>query len=208
MGHDHVPDVDYVLTTRELAQLMRTFGVDLKAMTAETPDTPFGERSTAGKLFGATGGVMEAAIRSAYFLLTGTELTEPIVPAVRGLKGVKEAFVEINGLTVGVAVASGLGNARTLLEQIKAGRKDLHFIEIMTCPGGCINGGGQPLGADLDAVRARMQALYKIDKQEPLRVSHKNQQVQRLYNEFLGKPLGEKSHHLLHTHYHDRSDMK
>ncbi|MEI7835762.1 MAG: NADH-dependent [FeFe] hydrogenase, group A6, partial [Planctomycetota bacterium] len=189
MGHDHVPDVDYVLTTRELAQLMRTFGVDLKAMTAETPDTPFGERSTAGKLFGATGGVMEAAIRSAYFLLTGTELTEPIVPAVRGLKGVKEAFVEINGLTVGVAVASGLGNARTLIEQIKAGRKDLHFIEIMTCPGGCINGGGQPLGADLDAVRARMQALYKIDKQEPLRVSHKNQQVQRLYNEFLGKPL-------------------
>jgi NADH-quinone oxidoreductase subunit G/NADP-reducing hydrogenase subunit HndD len=208
MGHEHIPDVDYVLTTRELAQLMRTFSVDLKAMHTETPDTPFGERSAAGKLFGATGGVMEAAIRSAYFLLTGKELTDPIVPAVRGLKGVKEGFVEINGITVGVAVASGLGNARKLLEQIKAGRKDLHFIEIMTCPGGCISGGGQPLRADLDAVRARMQALYKIDKQEPLRVSHKNQQVQRLYNEFLGQPLGEKSHHLLHTHYHDRSDKK
>jgi iron-only hydrogenase group A len=207
MGAGGVADVDYVLTTRELGQLLRTFGVDLKAMPAEAPDTPFGQRSTAGKLFGATGGVMEAALRSAHFLLTGKELADPIITAVRGLKGVKEAQIPIDGLTVGAAVVSGLGNARQLLEQIKAGRRDLHFIEVMTCPGGCISGGGQPMDADLEAVRARMQALYKIDKQEPLRVSHRNPQIQRIYEEFLGAPLGEKSHHLLHTHYSDRSDL-
>ena len=107
-------------------------------------------------------------------------------------------------LEVGAAVVSGLGNARKLLDQIRAGRKDLHFIEVMTCPGGCINGGGQPIGADMNAARARMQALYKIDQNEKLRLSHKNPYVAKLYEQFLGKPLGEKSHHLLHTHYSSR----
>jgi iron only hydrogenase large subunit-like protein len=120
---------------------------------------------------------------------------------VRGLKGIKEARVKVGGLDLGVAVASGLGNARRLLEEIKAGRRDLHFVEVMTCPGGCIAGGGQPLAADVEAVRARMQALYNIDRDEPLRTSHANKAVKRLYEEFLGKPLGEKSHELLHTHY-------
>jgi iron only hydrogenase large subunit-like protein len=147
---------------------------------------------------------MEAAVRTAYFLLTGQELAKPEIQPLRGLKGAKELRTKIGELEVGAAVVSGLGNARKLLEEIKAGRKDLHFIEVMTCPGGCINGGGQPIGADPNAARARMQALYKIDLNEKIRVSHKNPYVTRLYDEFLGKPLGEKSHHLLHTHYNSR----
>jgi len=201
MAPGHVPDVDYVLTTRELGQMLRMFGTDLAAMEPEAADSPFGERSTAGKIFGASGGVMEAAIRTAHYLLTGTELENLKVQAVRGLKDVKEAKVRIGDLEVAVAVVSGLGNARMLLDQLRAGRKDLHFIEVMTCPGGCINGGGQPVGADPGALRARMRALYTIDRDEPLRVSHGNPWIQRLYKEFLGKPLGEKSHRLLHTRY-------
>jgi iron-only hydrogenase group A len=196
-----VPDVDAVLTTRELARMIRMFGLDVHSLTADSADTPFGSRSTAGKLFGAGGGVMEAAIRSAHFLLTGEEMTNLKIQSLRGLAGVKEARVEIAGLDIGVAAVSGLGNARRLLDQIKAGRKDLHFIEVMTCPGGCIAGGGQPLGADADAIRKRMQALYNIDRDETVRVSHKNADVQRLYMEFLDKPLSHKSHELLHTHY-------
>jgi iron-only hydrogenase group A len=204
MGNDGVADIDAVLTTRELARLIRMRGLGLNEMPAETADTPFGERTTAGKLFGATGGVMEAAIRSAYFLITGKEMGDLNVQAVRGLDGVKEARVSIDGLEVGVAVASGLGNAAKLLDQIRAGRNDLHFIEVMTCPGGCIAGGGQPIGGNVGAVRARMQSLYSIDANEPVRTSHHNESVQRLYKEFLGEPLGEKSHHLLHTHYAPR----
>jgi iron-only hydrogenase group A len=204
MGREYVADVDYVLTTRELGELIRMFGIDMEAIEPEAADTPFGERTTAGKIFGASGGVMEAAVRSAHYLLTGKELADLKIQPLRGLKGVKELRAKIGDLEVGAAVVSGLGNARALLDEIKAGRKDLHFIEIMTCPGGCINGGGQPLHADLDAVRARMQALYNIDRDEAVRVSHKNKSVLRLYDEFLGKPLGEKSHHLLHTHYRRR----
>ncbi|HPQ68597.1 MAG TPA: NADH-dependent [FeFe] hydrogenase, group A6 [bacterium] len=204
MGRGGVPDIDAVLTTRELAQMIRMRGVDIHALEPEDADTPFGERSSAGKLFGATGGVMEAAIRSAYYLITGEELEHLKVTAVRGLKGVKEAKVKIGDLEVGVAVVSGLMNARELIEQIKAGRNDLHFIEVMCCPGGCISGGGQPVGVSVDAVQARMRALYQIDRDEDLRVSHKNKWVQRLYEEFLGEPLGHKSHELLHTKYNKR----
>ncbi len=204
MAPGHIPDVDYVLTTRELGQLLRMFGVDLAAVEPEAADTPFGERSSAGKIFGASGGVMEAAVRSAYFLITGKEYPELKIQPVRGLQGCKEVRLNIDGLDVGAAVVSGLGQARKLLDQLKAGRKDLHFIEVMTCPGGCINGGGQPLKADMEAVKSRMQALYKIDREEQLRVSHRNKWVLRLYEEFLGKPLGETSHRLLHTHYAKR----
>ena len=204
MGHDGVQDVDAVLTTRELARIIRLRGLDLDSIAPEPADTPFGERSTAGKLFGATGGVMEAALRTAHYLLTGTELKKLDIKAMRGLDGVKEAHINVDGLEIGVAVASGLGNAAKLLAEIRAGRKDLHFIEIMTCPGGCIAGGGQPFSTDLEAVGSRMNALYKIDHNETVRTSHTNKSVQRLYQEYLGKPLGEKSHHLLHTHYHNR----
>ncbi len=207
MAPNHVPDVDYVLTTRELGELIRRFGLDLMALESETADTPFGERTTAGKIFGASGGVMEAAVRTAHFLLTGKELENLEIRPLRGAKGIKELRAKIGDLEVGAAVVSGLGNARQLLEQLKAGRKDLHFIEVMTCPGGCINGGGQPLGADPEAAKARMQALYKIDRSEAVRVSHKNTEVKRLYDDFLGRPLGEKSHKLLHTHYAKRETV-
>ena len=204
MGHEYTPDVDYVLTTRELGQFLRMYGIDLEAIEPEAADTPFGERSSAGKIFGASGGVMEAAVRTAHYLITGQEMQDLKIQALRGIKGSKELHARIGDLEIGAAVVSGLGNARKLLDEIRGGRKDIHFIEVMTCPGGCINGGGQPLGADLEAVKSRMQALYQIDRDAPLRVSHQNAWVQRLYREFLGEPLGERSHHLLHTRYHKR----
>ncbi len=204
MARNGVPDVDAVLTTRELARMMRLQGVVPSGLTSTPADTPFGQRSTAGKLFGTTGGVMEAAVRTAHYMLTGSELGHLEVKAVRGLDGVKEARVMIDGLEVGVAVASGLGNARRLLDEIRAGRDDLHFVEVMTCPGGCINGGGQPLGADLDAIRARMRALYQIDRRETVRTSHSNPAVRRLYDEF----LTERRHNLLHTRYAAREVVK
>ena len=203
MAPNHVPDVDYVLTTREAAQLLRMFGVDLLAMTrgGRHPSASARRRARSSAL---SGSVMEAAVRTAHFLLTGKELDRLDMQPLRGMKGAKEIRAKIGDLEVGAAVVSGLGNARKLLEEIRAGRKDLHFIEFMTCPGGCINGGGQPIGSDPDAARARMQALYRIDQVESLRVSHKNTQVARLYEEYLGKPLGKKSHQLLHTHYNAR----
>jgi iron only hydrogenase large subunit-like protein len=201
---DGVPDVDAVITTRELARIIKMRGLHLETMIPEGADTAFGERSSAGKLFGATGGVMEAAVRTAHFLATGTELDDLKIKAARGFEGIKEAHVMVGNIEVGVAVVNTLGNARKLVEEIRGGRKDLHFIEIMSCPGGCIGGGGQPIGADIEAVRARMKALYVIDRDEPVRVSHKNRQVKRLYDEYLGKPLGEKSHKLLHTSYTER----
>jgi len=204
MGRNDIPDVDAVLTTRELGQLIRMHGLDVNALQPEQADTPFGERTTAGKIFGATGGVMEAAIRTAYHLITGKVLEDLNVTPVRGLDGIKEARLNINGLDVGVAVTSSLGNARKLLDQVRAGRKDLHFIEIMTCPGGCVAGGGQPIGTNIEKIKARSQALYTIDSTEKVRMSHENESIQRLYREFLGEPLSHKSHELLHTHYHKR----
>ncbi len=204
MARNGMPDIDAVLTTRELARMIRTFGIDPTTLTPEHADRPFGERSTAGKLFGGSGGVMEAAVRTAHKMVTGEEMVSLRVQPVRGLDGVKEARVKIGDLELGVAVVSGLANARRLMEQIRGGRDDLHFIEVMTCPGGCIGGGGQPLATDREALKSRIQALYQIDQIEPVRESHRNRDVQRLYSEFLGEPLGEKSHELLHTHYCSR----
>ena len=204
LSHDGMPDVDAILTTRELARIIRMRGIDLQRLEPETPDDPFGERSTAGKLFGATGGVMEAAIRTAHFLLTGRELDELKVQAARGLEGVKEVSLHLDGMELNAAVVSGLGHARQLLEEVRAGKRNLQFIEVMTCPGGCINGGGQTIGTAPEAVRARMQMLYTIDRDGRRRTAHGNTAVQRLYEEFLGEPLSETSHHLLHTHYGPR----
>ena len=205
MLHDGMADVDAVLTTRELARIIRMRHLDFHALKPDAADMPFGERSTAGKLFGATGGVMEAALRTAHYLLTGMELENLKIDAVRGLKGQKEARVKVGDLDIGVAVVSGLQNARRLLDEIRAGKRDVHFVEVMTCPGGCINGGGQPFSTDTEAVKARMQALYAIDRDEPVRTSHNNLGVKRLYEEFLGEPLSETSHRLLHTHYIERN---
>jgi iron-only hydrogenase group A len=204
MARNGVADIDAVLTTRELIQLLHMHGLHLGEIPAESPDTPFGQRTTAGKLFGATGGVMEAAIRTAYWMVTNRELETLTVEAVRGTEGVKQASVDVDGLTFNVAVASGLGNACRVLDEIRSGRNDLHFIEVMTCPGGCVAGGGQPGHADLDAVRKRMQGLYALDRQESVRTSHRNAAVRQLYDEFLGQPLGHTSHQLLHTHYAPR----
>jgi NADH-quinone oxidoreductase subunit G/NADP-reducing hydrogenase subunit HndD len=204
MAKEHVYDVDYVLTTRELAQLLGIRGLNLSVLEPEDADTPFGERSSAGKIFGASGGVMEAAVRTAHYALTGKELSDLKIQPLRGLQGVKELRAKIGDLEIGAAVVSGLGQARKLLEEVRGGRRDLHFIEVMSCPGGCINGGGQPLGTDMQAVAARMKALYRIDAEGTLRTSHSNPWVKRLYEEFLGAPLSERSHHLLHTHYHHR----
>jgi NADH-quinone oxidoreductase subunit G/NADP-reducing hydrogenase subunit HndD len=207
MGRGGLADIDAVLTTRELARVIRMRGLDLADLPPSETDTPFGERSGAGKIFGASGGVMEAAVRTAYHLLTGGELGDLNVKPVRGLSGVKQARVDIDGTEIGVAVASGLGNARKLLEEIRAGREDLHFVEVMTCPGGCIAGGGQPIPTDPEAVRARMQALYRIDRDETLRTAHANPSIRKIYADFLGEPLGPKSHELLHTHYAERATV-
>lgn len=203
-----LPDVDAVLTTRELAELVRRRGLRLGDHDPEPADMPFGRRSGAGKLFGASGGVMEAAIRTAHHLVTGRELADLKVEAVRGLDGVRETRVTMGDLELGVAVVNGLGNARRLLAEIIAGRRDLHFVEVMSCPGGCVNGGGQPIGVDGAAVAARMQALLRIDAAETIRTAHGNPAVRQLYTEFLGEPLGERSHQLLHTGYDPREGLR
>jgi NADH-quinone oxidoreductase subunit G/NADP-reducing hydrogenase subunit HndD len=201
MTRNGVPDIDVVLTTRELAEVIRMHGLDLAELAPEAADTPFGERTTAGKLFGGTGGVMEAALRTAHWMVTGNEMAELTVTTVRGLEGVKEAEVQVDGIALKLAVVSGLGNARRLLDEVRAGRKQFHFIEVMTCPGGCVAGGGQPLDARPERIAARLKGLYAIDGTERVRLSHKNESVGRLYSEFLGQPLGHRSHELLHTHY-------
>lgn len=207
MSKNGIPDVDAVLTTRELVSIVRMMGLDVHRLEPDTADTPFGTRSTAGKIFGATGGVMEAAVRTAHKLITGTDMADPRIQDFRGLKGHKETKVKVGDVELGFAVVSGLENARELLEEIKAGRDDIHFIEVMTCPGGCIAGGGQFLGVDKDAIRMRMQRLYNIDRDERIHFSHDNADIKRLYDEYLGKPLEHRSHELLHTHYLKREDV-
>jgi iron only hydrogenase large subunit-like protein len=204
MGRNGVSDVDIVITSRELIEMIRLFGIDMQNIAPEITDSPLGVRSSAGKIFGATGGVMEAALRTAYKKLTGNELTNFKITALRGLKGRKETKIKINDLELGIAVVSGLANAGELIEEIRNGKKDVHFIEVMTCPGGCIAGGGQRIGSDESVVEARMKSLYDIDERETLKVSHKNPEITELYDEFLGKPLGHKSHDLLHTKYMKR----
>ncbi|HVN24967.1 MAG TPA: NADH-dependent [FeFe] hydrogenase, group A6 [Syntrophorhabdales bacterium] len=203
-------DVDYVLTTRELARMMKEAGIDLKELPDEPADDPLGEYTGAATIFGATGGVMEAALRSAYFLVTGKELENLDILPVRGMQGVKEAVVPVDALNLKVAVAHGLGNARKLLDKVSAQLKDggtseYHFIEIMACPGGCVGGGGQPWGGTMARRARRGEALYAEDKSLPKRRSHENASVKRLYEKYLKEPNSEKAHHLLHTHYVRRS---
>lgn len=199
-------DVDLSITVQELANLIRSGGIDF----SELPDTPFddpvGEGSGAGLIFGATGGVMEAAIRSVYALTTGKELESLEYTDVRGFKGIKEASVNLDGTVVKVAVAHGIKNAKILLDQIKAGKADYHFIEIMACPGGCIGGGGNP-PKTWKIMEERKKAVYEAEKKLPIRLSHKNPAIKRVYDTYLGEPCGEKSHRLLHTHYYNRQDL-
>lgn len=198
-------DVDIVITTRELARMVKQSGMDINKLEEEKFDNPFGITTGAGVIFGATGGVMEAALRTVYEVVTNDELENIEFNAVRGLKGFKESKVQVGDLLVKVAVVNGLDNARKILEMIKEGKADYHFIEVMCCPGGCIGGGGQPIPGTNEVKQLRVDGIYKADGSMELRKSHKNPVVMRLYEEFLEKPLGEKSHKLLHTHYIDRS---
>lgn len=198
------PDVDVVLTTRELAKMLRQAGVDFNKLDEEEYDAPFGLSTGAAVIFGATGGVMEAALRTVYEVVTGKTLESLDFKAVRGLEGIKEAEVDLDGTIVKVAVAHSLSNARKVMELIKSGKAEYAFIEIMCCPGGCIGGGGQPFGGTDELRLKRIEATYRADSELTIRKSHENPAVKKLYEEFLGEPLGEKSHHLLHTHYHSR----
>ena len=205
LGRDGYQDVDYVLTTRELAKLIRYVGLDLSVLPESEFDSPLGTGSGAGAIFGATGGVMEAALRTAYELYTGKTLPRLEFDAVRGdINAIKEATIDLDGTPLKVAVANGLKNAEELIRRVERGEADYIFIEIMACPGGCIGGGGQPIGTN-NAVRdARIQALYEIDRSLPLRKSHENPEIKTIYEEFFGAPLSQRSHELLHTHYHAR----
>jgi NADP-reducing hydrogenase subunit HndD len=201
-------DVDAVLTTRELGRILRQSGVDFAALTDSAFDDPLGISTGAAAIFGATGGVMEAALRTVYEVVTGQELENVEFTAVRGLEGIKEATVDLAGTPVKVAVAHGLGNARRVMDLLSTGLADYTFIEIMACPGGCIGGGGQPYGTTDDVRRRRIEAIYQVDAGLALRKSHHNPAVARLYDEFLRHPLSDVSHRLLHTKYRNRSLYK
>ena len=205
-----VPDVDIAITTRELARLIKRCGLNFNYLPDEGFDDPLGESTGAAVIFGATGGVMEAALRTAVEVLTGEELQKLDFEEVRGTAGIKEATYSVAGLDVKVAVASGLNNARELLEKVKSGEADYHFIEIMGCPGGCVNGGGQPqVPADVrnfvDVKALRAKVLYNNDAKQTVRKSHENPSVKRLYEEFLGEPGSHKAHEILHTTYVKRT---
>lgn len=207
------PDVDYSLTTRELGRMIEIAGIYFKHLPDEEFDNPLGDSTGAAVIFGATGGVMEAALRTAVEKLSGEELKSLDFTEVRGTDGIKEASYTVNGMEVKVCVVSGLANANTIMEKVKNGTADYHFIEIMGCPGGCVNGGGQPIQhavvrnfVDLRARRAA--ALYEADKDMPLRKSHESEAVKRLYDEFLGEPGSHKAHEVLHTSYVARPKYK
>jgi NADP-reducing hydrogenase subunit HndD len=198
-------DVDYSISTRELAAFIKQANIDLNNLEDENFDSPMGESTGASVIFGNTGGVIEAAVRTAYELNTGKKLERVDFMELRGLEGVREATIDFNGTPVRIGIAHGLGNARKLLNDVRAGRSKFHAIEIMACPGGCIGGGGQPLHhGNSDIIKARAAAIYREDKNKPIRKSHENPFIIKLYEEFLGKPNSEKAHHLLHTHYFDK----
>lgn len=207
------PDVDYSLTTRELGRMIESAGIYFKHLPDEEFDNPLGDSTGAAVIFGATGGVMEAALRTAVEKLSGEELKSLDFTEVRGAEGIKEASYTVNGMEIKVCVVSGLANANAIMEKVKNGTADYHFIEIMGCPGGCVNGGGQPIQhavvrnfVDLKARRAA--ALYEADKDMPLRKSHESEAVKRLYAEFLGEPGSHKAHEVLHTSYVARPKYK
>ncbi|MBL4937402.1 iron hydrogenase small subunit [Clostridium sp. YIM B02515] len=201
-------DVDIVITTRELAKMLKEAGIDFNSLEEGEFDNPLGESTGASVIFGATGGVLEAALRTAYEWLTEETLENVEFHALRGMDGVKEATVKINDMDVNVAVAHGLGNARKILEAIRAGEANYHAIEIMACPGGCIGGGGQPyIHGDVEILKKRAEGIYSEDRGKVRRKSHENEAVLKLYEEFLGEPYGEKAHELLHTHYVERQKL-
>lgn len=199
------PDVDYSISTRELASLIKAANINFNALADEDFDQPLGESTGAAVIFGATGGVIEAAVRTAYELHTGKKLSKVDFHELRGLEGIRMATVDFDGLPIHIGIAHQLGNARKLLDGIRSGMYNFHAIEIMACPGGCIGGAGQPLHhGDSSVIRARFDAIYREDAGKTIRKSHENPYIIKLYKEFLGHPMSEKAHHLLHTHYFDK----
>jgi NADP-reducing hydrogenase subunit HndD len=202
---DGNPDVDFSISTRELAHFIRQANIDFNNLPDMDFDRPLGESTGAGVIFGNTGGVIEAAVRTAYELYSGKKLSRLDFDELRGMEGVRQATIDFDGFPLNIGIAHGLGNARKLLDEVRAGRSKFHAIEIMACPGGCIGGGGQPLHhGDSSILKARAKAIYEEDKNKPIRVSHENPYIIQLYKEFLGEPNSEKAHHLLHTHYFDK----
>jgi NADH-quinone oxidoreductase subunit G len=209
MSASGLQDTDAVLTTRELSRMIKQSGIDFKNLQGDDPDHIMGDYSGAGTIFAATGGVMEAAIRTAYQYVTGENLRDVNVEAVRGLKGVKEGIIDIKGTKVKVAVAHGLGNVEYVLNRVKEAKQKgeeppYHFIEVMACPGGCVGGGGQPYGVTDYLRTERATGIYKDDAAQAIRCSHDNPMIKKLYQEFLGEPGSKKAHHLLHTHYESK----
>ena len=213
LSNEGMQDVDNVITTRELARMIKQANIDLSKLPDDKFDDPMGEATGAAAIFGTTGGVMEAALRTAQDTLTGEDLQQIDFEAVRGEKGIKRAAIEVAGKEIKIVVASGLGNARKIMEEIKSGNADYQFVEIMACPGGCIMGGGQSIKSaktrlEHDVRKLRADCLYSIDEKSTIRKSHENPVLKKIYKEYLGKPLEEKAHHLLHTHYVEREKYK
>jgi iron-only hydrogenase group A len=207
LSEENMADVDAVLTTRELVRFFKLAGIEFGDLPEGNFDNPLGESTGAAAIFGTSGGVMEAALRTAYFKISGKELENLELEAVRGKEGVKEASVSINGLNVNIAVVNGIGNVKKVLDDVQNGTSKYHFIEVMTCPGGCINGGGQPIHQITDKIQKRMKALYQIDSKMKLRRSHENESVKILYKEFFVEPNSHKAHEILHTEYFDRKNV-
>lgn len=208
LGQEDILDVDVSLTTRELAKMLKEVGIDLRKLKDDSFDNPLGESTGAADIFGATGGVLEAALRTAYEWVTEKNLEDVDFSQVRGMEGIKEASIDIDGTIVNVCVASSLGNARKVMDEVAAGKSKYHIIEIMACPGGCVAGGGQPYHkGDYDIVKKRAAGLYNIDNNKKIRKSHNNPAIVALYNEFLGQPYGDMAHKYLHTHYFDKSSV-
>ena len=201
------PDVDYSISTRELARLIKRANIKFANLPDSDFDSPLGESTGAGAIFAASGGVMEAALRTVYEVYTGKTLPKLEFEQVRGLEdGIREATIDLNGFELKVCVAHTLSNARKVMDRLRAGELNYHVVEVMACPGGCIGGAGQPYHhGNIEILKARQRAVYREDEGKKLRKSHENPDIQKLYAEFLGKPLGEKSHHLLHTTYSDKS---
>jgi NADP-reducing hydrogenase subunit HndD len=202
---DGNPDVDFSISTRELASLIKSCNMNFDKLPEEEFDNPLGESTGAGVIFGVTGGVIEAAVRTAYELHTGKKLNKVDFTELRGLEGIRMATIDFDGTPIHIGIAHQLGNARKLLDGIRSGMYNFHAIEIMACPGGCIGGAGQPLHhGDSSIIKARSEAIYREDSQKKLRKSHENPYIIKLYEEFLGHPMSEKAHHLLHTHYFEK----
>ncbi len=207
LSEEALLDVDAVLTTRELVRFFKIAGINFEDLPQDQFDNPLGESTGAAAIFGTSGGVMEAALRTAYFKLSGKELDNLEFEGVRGSAGVKEATIDINGLQLNIAVVNGIGNVKQVIDDIIEGKSKYHFIEVMACPGGCINGGGQPIHQKPEKVRKRIKVLYQIDSNMQKRRSHENESVKTLYKEFLGEPNSHQAHEVLHTEYFNRKEI-